>query len=91
MARKCWLWKPSGRITRDPESAFGLALPSGAVSGWRQSDRNRKSHLPRASMSNSGLSNRRVRSLPIKMTLSAQPRFLTIQFPEERFKPLDQV
>jgi len=51
----------------------------------------RKSHLRRARMSNSGLSNRRVRSLPKKMTLSAQPHFLTVQSPEERFKPLDQV
>src|SRR5712671_5597449 len=42
-------------------------------------------------MSNSGLSNRRVRSLPKKMTRSAQPHFLTVQSPEERFKPLDQV
>jgi len=51
----------------------------------------RKSHLRRARMSNSGLSNRRVRSLPKKITLSAQPHFLTVQSPEERFKPLDQV
>jgi len=51
----------------------------------------RKSHLRRARMSNSGLSNRRVRSLPKKMTLSAQPHFLTVQSPQERFKPLDQV
>ena len=29
-------------------------------------------------MSNSGLSNRRVRSLPKKMTLSAQPHFLNL-------------
>ena len=42
-------------------------------------------------MSNSGLTNRRVRSLPKKMTLSAQPHFLTVQSPQERFKPLDQV
>jgi hypothetical protein len=40
-------------------------------------------------MSNSDLSNRRVRSLPKKMTLSAQPRFLTVQSSQERFKPLD--
>jgi hypothetical protein len=51
----------------------------------------RKSHLRRARMSNSGLSNRHVRSLPKKMTLSAQPHFLTVQSPEERLKRLDQV
>jgi hypothetical protein len=51
----------------------------------------RKSHLRRARMSNSDLSNRRVRSLPKKMTLSAQPHFLTVQSAEERFKPLDQM
>jgi hypothetical protein len=48
----------------------------------------RKSHLRRARMTNSGLSNRDVRSLPKKMTLSAQLHFLTVQSPQERFKPL---
>jgi hypothetical protein len=41
----------------------------------------RKSHLHRARMSNSGLSNRRVRSLPKKMTLSARPHFLNRTIP----------
>jgi hypothetical protein len=83
---------------RTIEGACSRLLPSHAVLGEWSPPRSRprtfvriadnpagtrKSHLRRARVSNSGLSNRRVRSLPKKMTLSAQPHFLTVQSPEE--------
>ena len=69
----------------------GCSRPKGFVRIADNPTGTRKSHLRRARMSNSGLSNRRARSLPKKMTLSAPPHFLSVQSSEERFKPLDQV